>query len=80
MKHKCRFVAQGCPKTKGLHTEEPSSSTPAAASARTAFATAAVMDMELRHIGFEQAYLLVDVDTDICIKLPEEYREFPVWW
>ena len=42
-----------------------------------AFATAAVMDMELRHIDFEQAYLLVDVDTEFYIELPEEYLEFP---
>ena len=42
-----------------------------------AFATAAVMDMELFHIDFEQAYLLADVDTEIYIELLEEYREFP---
>ena len=33
--------------------------------------------MELRHIDFEQAYLLVDVDTEFYIELPEEYLEFP---
>ena len=42
-----------------------------------ALATAAVMGMELRHIDFERAYLLADVDTGIYIELPEEYREFP---
>ena len=42
-----------------------------------ALATAAVMDMELRHIDFEQAYLSSDVDTEIYIELPEEYRKFP---
>ena len=42
-----------------------------------ALTTAAVMDMELHHIDFEQAYLLADIDTEIYIVLPEEYREFP---
>ena len=42
-----------------------------------ALATAAVMDIELRRIDFEQAYLLADVDTEIYIELTEEYREFP---
>ena len=40
-------------------------------------ATVAVMDMELRHTDFEQAFLLADVNTEIYIELPEEYREFP---
>ena len=75
VKHKCRFVAQGFRQIKGLHYEESSSSTPAAASIRMVLAIAAVMDMELRHIDFEQAYLLADVDTEIYIEQPEEYRE-----
>ena len=40
-------------------------------------ATAAVMAIKLRHIDVEQAYLLADVDIEIYIELPEEYREFP---
>ena len=39
--------------------------------------TAAVVDLEQRHNDFQQAYLLADVDTEIYIELPEEYREFP---
>ena len=39
-------------------------------------ATAAVGDIELRHIDFEQAYLLADVDPKIDIELPKECREF----
>ena len=77
VKHKCRFVAQGFRQFKGLHYEESSSPTLAAASIRMALATAAAMDMMLRHTAFEQAYLLADVDTEIYIELPEEYREFP---
>ena len=42
-----------------------------------ALATLAVMDMALRHIDFELAYLLADVDTEIYIEVPDEYREFP---
>ena len=42
-----------------------------------AFAAAAVMDMGLRHIDFEQTYLLADVDNEIYIELPEECWEFP---
>ena len=75
VKHK--FVAQGFRKIKGLHYEESALPTPAAASIHMALAIAAVMDLELRHMDFEQAYLLADVDTEICIELHEEYREFP---
>ena len=48
-----------------IHYEESSSPTSAPASIRKALATAAVMDMELGHIDFKQAYLLADVDTEI---------------
>ena len=48
-----------------IHYEGSSSPTSAAASIRKALATTAVMDMELCHIDFEQAYLLADVDTEI---------------
>ena len=75
VKHKCRFVAQGFLQIKGLHYEEPSSSTHAAASTRMALTTAQVMGMKLRNIDFEQAHLLADVDTKIYIELPKEYRE-----
>ena len=77
VKHKCRFIGQCFRQIKGLRYEESSSPTPAAASIRKALAIAAVMDIELRHIDFEQAYLLADVNTEIYIELPEEYREFP---
>lgn len=72
VKHMCRFVTQGFRPIKGLHCEESSSPTPAAASIRMALATAAVIDMELRHIDLKQAYLLADVDTVIFIELPRE--------
>ena len=48
-----------------VHYEKTSSPTSGAASIRKALATAAVMDMELCHINFEQAYLLADDDTEI---------------
>ncbi|CAM9772712.1 unnamed protein product [Ascophyllum nodosum] len=76
-KHKRRFVAQGFLQIRRLHYEEWSSPTPAAASIRMALATVAVVDMELRHIDFKQTYLSADVDTEVYIELPEEYREFP---
>ena len=56
VKPKCRFVAQDFRHIKGLHYEASSSPTPAAASICMALETAAVMDIELRHIDFEQAY------------------------
>lgn len=40
-------------------------------------ATGALKDMKIRHLDFEQAYLMADIDAEINIKLPEEYREFP---
>ena len=76
VKPKCRFVAQCFRHIKGLHYDNSPSPTPVVASTRMVLATAAVMDTELRHIEFE-AYLLADVDTEIYIELPEEYREFP---
>ena len=72
VKHKCRFVAQGFLQIKGLHYEEsyfPSLTTP---SICMALAIAAVMDMELRLIYNEQAYLLADVETEIYIEQPKE--------
>lgn len=42
-----------------------------------ALVTLEVMDMEVCHIDFEQAYLFADMDSEICIVHPEEYREFP---
>lgn len=41
-----------------------------------ALATGAFTDMEMRHLDFEQAYLMVDIDTDIYIEVPEEHQEF----
>ena len=55
VKHKYRFVDQGFRKIKKLHSKESSSLTPVAATIYMALATAAVMDLELRHIDFEQA-------------------------
>ena len=72
VKHKCRFVAQGFRQIKGLHHEESSFPTPVAASIRMALATAVVMDMELRHIGFEQAYLLADESTTVRLEDPRK--------
>lgn len=77
VKHKCRFVAKDFRKIKGIHYEESSSSTTAGASIRMALATTAVRDMKLRHIDFEQAFILADIDSEIYIELPEEYRELP---
>ncbi|CAM9899858.1 unnamed protein product, partial [Ascophyllum nodosum] len=44
---------------------------------RTVPATAAVKNWELRHIDVEQAYLQADIDEEIYIKLPKDYRAFP---
>ena len=44
---------------------------------RAVLATAAVKNLEFRYIDVEQAYLQVDIDEDIYIELPEEYRPFP---
>ena len=76
-KYKCRFVTQGFRQIKGLHYHESFSPTPTAASMRAVLATAAVEDWELRHIDVEQAYLQADIDEEIYIELPEEYRAFP---
>ena len=32
---------------------------------------------ELRHFDAEQAFLKTNIDKEICIKIPEEYQEFP---
>ena len=77
VKYNCRLVSQGFRQIKELPYEESPFPTTAAASIRMALVTAAVMDMELLHIDFEEAYLLADGDTKIYIGLPEECREFP---
>ena len=76
VKHKRRFVADGFRKIKEFHYEESSFPTPAAASGRMALTTMPVMDTELRHVDFIEAYLLADINIEIYIELPEEYREF----
>ncbi|CAN0353481.1 unnamed protein product, partial [Ascophyllum nodosum] len=76
-KYKCRFVTQGFCLVKGLHYHESSSPTPTASSMRAVLATAAVKNWELRHINVEQAYLQADIDEEIYIELPEDYRAFP---
>ena len=43
---------------------------------RAVLATAAVKDWELRHIDVEQAHLQADIDVEIYIELPEDYRAF----
>ena len=73
VKHRCRFVAQGFRRIKGRHYKTLCTPTLTAASVFMALVTAAVMDIELLHINLEQAYLFANVDTEIFIKLPEEY-------
>ena len=41
-----------------------------------ALATGVIKDMEMRHLDFEQAYLMADINTEIYIELPQEYQEF----
>lgn len=77
MKHKCGFVAKDFRKIKSPHYKESSSSTPVESIIRMALATTAVIDMELHYIDFEQAHTLADIDSEIHIELPEEYRELP---
>ena len=62
---------------KELHYHESSSPTPTASSMRAVLATAAVRDRKLRHIDVEQEYLQADIDEEIYIDLPEDYRAFP---
>ena len=76
-KYKCRFVTQGFRQVKGLHYHESCSPTPKASSVRAVLTTAAVKNWELQHIDVEQAYLQADIDEEIYIELPEDYRAFP---
>ena len=55
LKHKYGFVDQGSRNIKKLHYKESSSLTPVAATIYMALATAAVMDLKLCHVDFEQA-------------------------
>ena len=41
-----------------------------------ALATGALKDIEMHHLDFQQVYLMADIDTEIYIELPKEYREF----
>ncbi|CAN0178768.1 unnamed protein product [Ascophyllum nodosum] len=76
-KYKCRFVTQGFHQVKGLYYHESSSPTPTASSMRAVLATAAVKNWELRHIDVEQTYIQADIDEQIYMELPEDYRAFP---
>lgn len=77
MKHKCRFVSHGRGQTTRSHCTESPSPTATAAIIRMALATGVLEDMEMRHVDFEQAFLMSEIDTKFYIELPEEYRKFP---
>ena len=77
VKHKCRFVAQGFRRITILHYTGSSSPITTVASISTALAAGALSDMEIYRLDFEQAYLTTEVDTEIYVELPVEYREFP---
>ena len=76
-KYKYRFVTQGFRQVKGSNYHESSSPTPTASSMKAVLYTAVVKDRELRHIDVEQVYLQADIDEEIYIELPEEYRASP---
>ena len=76
-KYKCRLVAQGFWQVEGVHYTEKYSPTPAIASIRMLLAMAAAKDGELRHFDPEQEFLKADIDEEIYIEIPEEFREFP---
>lgn len=75
-KYKCRFVTQGFRQNKGLNYHESFSPTSTVTSMRAVFANAAVEDWELRHTDVKQAYLQIDIDEEVYIELPENYRAF----
>ena len=70
-------MTQGFRHVKGLHYYESSSPTLTSSSIRAVPATAAVKSWGLRPIDVEQAYLQADINKEIYIELPEEYRAFP---
>ena len=76
-KYKCRLVAQGFWQVEGVHYTKTYSPTPAIASIRMLLSMAAAKDGELRHFDAEQAFLKADIDEEIYIEIPEEFREFP---
>ncbi|CAM9520770.1 unnamed protein product, partial [Ascophyllum nodosum] len=76
-KYKRRFANQGFRQVKGLHYHESSSPTPTASSMRAVLATAAMKNWELRHIDVVQGCLQADIDEELYIELPEDYRAFP---
>lgn len=75
-KYKCRIVARGFQQVKGLHFQETSLPTPAAASIRMIRATGAVEDLELRHLDVEQALIRAYVE-EIYTEQLEEHQVFP---
>ena len=73
--YKCRFVGQGFRPKKGIHYIESSSSTPSGTSTRMVIGIAAVKDWELRQHDLDMAYLEAGVNEELCIELPEDYRD-----
>ena len=76
-KYKCRLAAQGFWQVEGVQYTEKYSPMPAATSIRMFLALAAAKDGELRHFDAEQAFLKADIDEEMYIKVPEEFRGFP---
>ncbi|CAN0436588.1 unnamed protein product, partial [Ascophyllum nodosum] len=73
-KCKCRFVAQGFRQIKDILYDEASSPTPSQASIRMVLGTAAVKDWELRQFDVDVAYLEANVNEELYIELPQDYR------
>ena len=59
---------------KSIYYDESSSPTPSQASIRMVLGIAAVKDWELRQLGVDMAYLEANVEEELHIELPEDYR------
>ncbi|CAM9346064.1 unnamed protein product [Sphacelaria rigidula] len=74
-KCKCRFVARGFRQISGINYQESSSPTPAQSSIRMALALMATQNWEGRQPNVKMTYLEADVEGEIYIELPDEYRQ-----
>ena len=73
-KYKCRFVAQGLQRIKGIHYDESSSPTPSQPSIRMVFGIAAVRDWKLHQLDVNMAYLEAGVKEELYIEILEDHR------
>lgn len=76
-RHKARLVVLGYQQAEGLRFDEKMSSTRTESCDRMFSATAAVEDLERRHMDVVQAFTRAPITKQLYTEIPENHQNFP---